>query len=157
MGDASSMGPLLQWTQPPGTTWFQVQVIPFNEDGPGINLVIGDGALVRAAQYQVLGPNFGSADPNYVMLPDMTYLWRVRTEHGADEPHGGRLERVGSEQLQDTARQQQHYHPGGAADLRGGEHAHADVDLGELQHRRVLLRGAGKQGLRVRAERLPLQ
>ena len=79
MGDASSMGPLLQWTQPPRTTWFQVQVIPFNEDGPGINLVIGDGALVRAAQYQVLGPNFGSADPNYVMLPGMTYLWRVRT------------------------------------------------------------------------------
>ena len=79
MGDASSMGPLLQWTQPPQTTWFQVQVIPFNEDGPGINLVIGDGALVRAAQYQVLGPNFGSADPNYVMLPGMTYLWRVRT------------------------------------------------------------------------------
>ena len=79
MGDASSMGPLLQWTQPPRTTWFQVQVIPFNEDGPGINLVIGDGALVQAAQYQVLGPNFGSADPNYVMLPDMTYLWRVRT------------------------------------------------------------------------------
>ena len=79
MDDASSMGPLLQWTQPPETTWFQVQVIPFNEDGPGINLVIGDGALVSAAQYQVLGPNFGSADPNYVMLPDMTYLWRVRT------------------------------------------------------------------------------
>ena len=78
-GDASSMGPLLQWTQPPSTTWFQVQVIPFNEDGPGINLVIGDGALVQAAQYQVLGPNFGSADPNYVMLPDLTYLWRVRT------------------------------------------------------------------------------
>ncbi len=79
MGDASSMGPLLQWTQPPETTWFQVQVIPFNEDGPGINLVIGDSAQVRAAQYQVLGPNFGSADPNYVLLPDMTYLWRVRT------------------------------------------------------------------------------
>ncbi len=78
-GDASSMGPLLQWMQPPGTTWFQVQVIPFNEDGPGINLVIGDGALVQAAQYQVMAPNFGSADPNYVLLPDMTYLWRVRT------------------------------------------------------------------------------
>ena len=79
MGDASSMGPLLQWTQPPRTTWFQVQVLPFNEDGPGINLVIGDRALVQAAQYQVRGPNFGSADPNYVLLPDMTYLWRVRT------------------------------------------------------------------------------
>ena len=79
MGDASSTGPLLQWTQPPRTTWFQVQVIPFNEDGPGINLVIGDRALVQAAQYQVMAPNFGSADPNYVMLPGMTYLWRVRT------------------------------------------------------------------------------
>ncbi len=85
-GDASSMGPLLQWTQPPRTTWFQVQVIPFNEDGPGINLVIGDGALVQAAQYQVLGPNFGSADPNYVMLPDMTYLWRVRTSTVTTNP-----------------------------------------------------------------------
>ena len=79
MGDASSMGPLLQWKQPPRTTWFQVQVIPFNEDGPSINLVIGDSAQVRAAQYQVMAPNFGSADPNYVMLPGMTYLWRVRT------------------------------------------------------------------------------
>ena len=79
MNDASSTGPLLQWTLPPRTTWFQVQVIPFNEDGPGINLVIGDRAQVRAAQYQVLGPNFGSADPSYVLLPDMTYLWRVRT------------------------------------------------------------------------------
>ena len=85
-GDASSMGPLLQWTQPPQTTWFQVQVIPFNEDGPGINLVIGDSAQVRAAQYQVLGPNFGSADPNYVLLPDMTYLWRVRTSTVTTNP-----------------------------------------------------------------------
>ena len=79
MGDASSMGPLLQWTQPELTTWFQIQVVPFNADGPGINLIIGDGAQVQAAQYQVMGPNFGSADPNYVMLPDMTYFWRVRT------------------------------------------------------------------------------
>ncbi len=78
-GDASSMGPLLQWTQSPGTTWFQVQVIPFNNDGVGIDLIIGDSAQVQAAQYQVMAPSFGSADPNYVMLPDMTYLWRVRT------------------------------------------------------------------------------
>ena len=56
MGDASSMGPLLQWTQPPRTTWFQVQVIPFNEDGPGINLVIGDRALVRGRAVPGLGP-----------------------------------------------------------------------------------------------------
>ena len=50
------MGPLLQWTQPPKTTWFQVQVIPFNEDGPGINLVIGDRALVQRRAVPGPGP-----------------------------------------------------------------------------------------------------
>ena len=69
MSDASSMGPLLQWTQPPSTTWFQVQVIPFNEDGPGINLVIGDGALVQAAQYQVLGPTSAALTPTTCYCP----------------------------------------------------------------------------------------
>ena len=73
------LGELLTWTNPPGATWFQVQVVPFNNDGPGIDLVIGDTALVQAAQYQVKAPSFGGADPSYVMLPGMTYTWRVRT------------------------------------------------------------------------------
>ena len=62
-GDASSMGPLLQWTQPPSTTWFQVQVIPFNEDGPGINLVIGDGALVRPRSTRSWAPTSAARTP----------------------------------------------------------------------------------------------
>ena len=157
MGDASSMGPLLQWTQPPSTTWFQVQVIPFNEDGPGINLVIGDGALVRGRAVPGPGPQLRQRGPQLRDAARHDLPLAGAHEHGADEPHGGRLERVGSEQLQDPTGQQQHHHPGGAAGLWGGEHAHPDVDLGELQHRRVLLRGAGQQGLRVRAERLPLQ
>ena len=75
----ATLGPLLQRVNPEGTTQYQIQVVPFNEDGPGINLVIGDGAMVAAAEYQVMAPSFGSANPNYVMLPDMTYIWRVRT------------------------------------------------------------------------------
>ena len=75
----ATLGPLLQRVNPEGTTQYQIQVVPFNEDGPGINLVIEDGAMVAAAEYQVMAPSFGSANPNYVMLPDMTYIWRVRT------------------------------------------------------------------------------
>lgn len=74
-----SLGPLLRWTQESGTTWFQVQVIPYNNDGPGIDLIIGDSSQVASAQYQVQEPNFGGVDANYVMLPGMTYTWRVRT------------------------------------------------------------------------------
>ena len=58
---------------------FQVQVVPMNNDGPGINLVIGDASQVAASQYQVKEPSFDSSDPGYVMLPGMTYTWRVRT------------------------------------------------------------------------------
>ncbi len=143
MGDASSMGPLLQWTQPPKTTWFQVQVIPFNEDGPGINLVIGDGALVRGAQYQVLGPNFGSTDPNYVMLPGMTYLWRVRTTTVLTNPTEADWSAWAVSSFKTPPASSSTITPVAPPALRGGEHAHPDVDLGELQHRRVLLRGAG--------------
>ena len=75
----TTMGPLLTWTNPAGAKWFQVQVAPINDDGPGIDLQIGDSAQVAAAQYQVLAPNFGAVSPNYVMLPGMTYTWRVRT------------------------------------------------------------------------------
>ncbi|MEK7215412.1 MAG: hypothetical protein AAB289_07455, partial [Chloroflexota bacterium] len=75
----NNLGPLLLWTQEAGTTWFQVQVIPFNNDGPGIDLIIGDTTQVAASQYQVREPDFGGAEANYVMLPGMSYTWRVRT------------------------------------------------------------------------------
>ncbi len=71
-----SLGPLLQWTNPAGTTQYQIQVIPFGNDGPGIN-------LIRNAEtsFQVAAPVFGQG--NYVMLPGMTYTWRVRTTQAA--------------------------------------------------------------------------
>ena len=75
----STPGAVLQWSNPPGTTWFQIQAIPFANDGPGIDLIIGDTAMVQAAQYDLKLPSFGSTDANYVLLPDITYVWRVRT------------------------------------------------------------------------------
>jgi hypothetical protein len=75
----SNLGPLLQWSQEVNTTWFHLQVIPFSNDGPGIDLMVGETVQVSLAQYQVLEPDFGSNSPNYLMLPDITYTWRVRT------------------------------------------------------------------------------
>ena len=65
---------LLKWTNPPMTTQYQIQIVPFNNDGPGIN-------LFRNAEesYTVRAPSFGSPDANYVLLPGMSYVWRVRT------------------------------------------------------------------------------
>ena len=42
--------------------------------------------MVNAAQYQVQAPDFGGAG-NYVMLPDITYTWRVRTATSTAAPN----------------------------------------------------------------------
>lgn len=83
----NTLGPALTWTQEPGARWFHLEVTPFNNDGPGINLIISDAAQVAAAQYQVREPAFGASDANYVMLPDLTYTWRVRTALGTSQPN----------------------------------------------------------------------
>ncbi len=66
------LGADLSWSNPRGAVQYQVEVVPFGNDGPGINLVRN-----VADNYRVEAPVFGSG--NYVMLPDETYLWRVRT------------------------------------------------------------------------------
>ena len=65
----SEFGPFLLWTNPAGTTQYQLQVTPANNDGPGVNLIIGsaDDAFDIPAP-----PDW------YGMLPDITYTWRVR-------------------------------------------------------------------------------
>lgn len=72
-----ALGPSLQWRQPEGTTQFQVRVTPYNNDGPGINLIISDLQLVTKSQYQIEAPDMAAAT-NFVMLPGMTYRWEVR-------------------------------------------------------------------------------
>jgi len=70
----SSFGTTLSWLNAPGTTQVHVQVIPFNGDGPGIDLYLG-----TAASSVALPP-----PPQwYGLLPDMTYTWRVQGSNAA--------------------------------------------------------------------------
>ena len=67
----SSLGTTLTWSNPPGATQYQLQVIPFHGDGPGIN-------IIRNIETSFTIPS----PPNwYGLLPDMNYVWRVRTSN----------------------------------------------------------------------------
>lgn len=59
----------LAWSLPPGATQEHLQVTPINNDGPGVN-------LIRNASGQFTVPPPPSW---YVLLPGMSYTWRVRT------------------------------------------------------------------------------
>ncbi|GEM_PF-2244695 len=62
----------LSWHNPEGTTQYHLQVAPYGNDGPGMN-------LIRAAEesFMLSRPVFGQG--NYLLLPDMSYQWRIRT------------------------------------------------------------------------------
>lgn len=70
----STLGGTLTWTNPSGALQYEIMVVPFNNDGPGIH-------LIRNAEesYTIAAPNFGASPGNYVMLPGMSYMWQVRT------------------------------------------------------------------------------
>ena len=72
----TSLATTLSWSRPPGTTQYHLQVTPANNDGPGINIIIADPALVSAASFSVQAPAFGKGP--YLMLPGMSYSWRIR-------------------------------------------------------------------------------
>ena len=70
--ELSGLGTTLVWNAAVNATQFQVQVAPANNDGPGINLIRN-----AATSYTIDPPVFGTGP--YVMLPHITYSWRVRT------------------------------------------------------------------------------
>ncbi len=72
----SNLAPLLSWSNPPGTTQYNIHIIPANDDGPAITLIRN-----AESSYQVLAPKLGQG--NYVMLPGMTYTWKVRTTNAS--------------------------------------------------------------------------
>ncbi len=60
---------VLSWSNPSGTRQVHLQLIPFNNDGPGVNLYFGS----ALNSFKIPAP------PEwYGLLPDMTYTWRVR-------------------------------------------------------------------------------
>ena len=72
-----TFSPTLQWStdiqyiQPP-TYQYHLQLFPFNNDGPGIDL-IQTKTTADPEAFQVQAPPVW-----YVLLPDMSYTWRVR-------------------------------------------------------------------------------
>lgn len=79
----STFGPTLRWSLPPGSTQYQLQVTPVNNDGPGVNLLFGG----SAESFTIPAP------PDwYGLLPDMSYSWRLRAsdaESGLSENDSG--------------------------------------------------------------------
>lgn len=65
----TTFAPTLSWTNPPGVTQYQLQVRPFRDDGPALDLHLG-----------VVSNTFTLPPPPqwYGLLPDVTYTWRVR-------------------------------------------------------------------------------
>lgn len=59
------------WQLPAGSTQYHLQVTPYNGDGPAVNLVRN-----AATGYTLAAPVLGEGP--YVLLPAMTYTWRVR-------------------------------------------------------------------------------
>jgi Tol biopolymer transport system component len=73
-----SVGPLeLRWNLPAGATQYQVQVLPANGDGPGLNLIRG-----AESSYTIPAPVLGTGP--YILLPGMRYVWRVRATDKPD-------------------------------------------------------------------------
>jgi len=74
----------LDWHGVVGATQYHVQVTPYNNDGPGINVIRGaETSLSLTLPDPVFGP--------FILLPDMTYRWRVRASAkptAADENDG---------------------------------------------------------------------
>ncbi|MEK7216986.1 MAG: hypothetical protein AAB289_15475, partial [Chloroflexota bacterium] len=67
-----SVGPVsFLWQLPAGATQYQLQVIPFNGDGPGVN-------VIRDAESNFVVPAPVLGQGPYVLLPGMSYTWRVR-------------------------------------------------------------------------------
>ncbi|MCX6022945.1 MAG: hypothetical protein NTZ05_14685 [Chloroflexi bacterium] len=75
----------LRWDQPFATRQFQVQVTPFNGDGPALDIIVGDRGLAGASRLE-MGPAVIGRGP-YLLLPDLTYAWRVRVSESL-EPLG---------------------------------------------------------------------
>ena len=70
-----ALGASFTWTIPPDTTQVHLQVLPVNNDGPGVDIYWGS----PVTSYFLPPPPLW-----YGLLPDMTYTWRVRSSPAAN-------------------------------------------------------------------------
>ena len=74
----------LEFTAHQDTKWIHLQLRPVKDDGPGVNLIIGDQALIQKGQFKLEAPILGQGP--YIALPDMGYTWRIRTSTSISQP-----------------------------------------------------------------------
>jgi len=70
----------LRWSLPQGTVQVHIEVLPTNNDGAGIDLI-----TYKTESFTIPGP-----PQYYMLLPDMTYTWRVRASDGLGVPASDR-------------------------------------------------------------------
>ncbi len=70
-GTLPALSAALTWSTPEAFTQYQLQVIPANNDGPGLNLIRN-----RETSFVVEAPDVDKGP--YILLPGMSYSWRVR-------------------------------------------------------------------------------
>lgn len=69
----STMAAVLNWENEVGTTQVHVRVIPLKNDGPGVDMILGSSTIGLVIPTPLVGTG------PYILLPDMTYQWMVRT------------------------------------------------------------------------------
>ncbi len=70
----TTLGTTINWSGVASATQYHLQIVPFQGDGPAINLIRGPQTSFTAP-----APLLGQGP--YVMLPGMTYTWRVRASN----------------------------------------------------------------------------
>lgn len=75
----------IKFKVPEDTTWVQIQLSPFNGDGPGVNLVIGDQEIIKTGELKIPAPKIGEGP--YITLPDMGYTWKIRATSQVQLPN----------------------------------------------------------------------
>ena len=69
----------LAWNNPAGTTQVRLQLLPYNGDGPGLDIYAGS----PTTSFDIPAP------PDwYGLLPDMMYTWQIRTSAAASYAEG---------------------------------------------------------------------
>lgn len=74
-GTPTTVAPLLRWEPPADATAVQLQVVPLNDDGASIDLILTDPDSL-AGQHALPLPKRGVGD--YVLMKGASYQWRVR-------------------------------------------------------------------------------
>lgn len=74
----------IEFKPPQDTKSIHLQLIPANNDGPGVDLLLTDEEIIKNGKFSVPAPVIGRGP--YINLPGMGYTWRIRTSSSLKTP-----------------------------------------------------------------------